>query len=529
MNLMTTGSLTPEEYALVKNHPEFTKTHLPEIWKKAMVPALLHNQRDSSGYPIRLQKNKLFTKHDVFGGATHALPGRVNDQSFMQDCNLEDPVFNANLAPHQSFVSSIPVINPPDNFGDSSYSFVTNHAVAVPGDAYPTNVCEDPQIPSGDIDLCKFLYPYGRTPMRTRTSEISELIEQACHGRYENFFFVGDLGFSDTRGVSNRPNVLTTDDRRLIIEAALRKEMADMGISLELQLGTDAWTGTPANDTAGGGGRYFWGMNNLIRNDWDTTGDFTGFLTASTGDQADCARLNSVVLDYGDNIVGDGTESIYQFVQSLELSVYNRSTYTRLNPVSWAFVMHPTMWDTLIQFWPCEFMADGCPTSSGADLVTNDGVQQSIRDEMRATQSLTVNGRTYPVLLDDYMVIEETAGAGSSFNYTSSIWMVPYTVRGDVPVLMMQHYDYTLTNPRFMERLAGIPEIEGLNLSAAWTDGGRYLMTLQQTNFCFQLHILTRPRMVFLAPHLAGRIDNVVVNYAVQYDLPAGMPNSTLL
>lgn len=530
--------LTPAEYDLVSKYPTFVQQQMPELYKKAMIPVTFKNFKDGSGYPVDPHQAAshygfsgvgTMQKHDIFGAGTHDVPPRVVDRAFMQDCQLEDPVINSVLVPHQSFFSSIPVMQPPDNYGDTKFSFVTQHTVADPADNYPDEPCDEPGKPDGTVELCKFLFPYGHTPLSTRTAQIHELITQACSGRYDDFFFVGELGYSNTRGTSDTPPFkLTVNDRDFIIEAAMRRELAEMGLSMELRWGTEVWTGDPANNTVGGGGKFFWGMENFIRTDWDVTGDFAGFLESSTGAQADCSTLNSVVANYN-NTMGDGTLSTYRTFQSVEQSLFSRSMYYRLDPVQWAIVMHPTVWDTLIQIWPCEYMADSCPPTSGAQLVTNDELQQQLRNTMRQTQRMTINGREYPVILDDYMTVTEAAGAGGTFDYTSSAFFIPYTVRNGQSVLHMQHYDFTLSSDPFSRRMGDLPLLEGLNLSAVWTDGGRYLLTLLQRAYCLEIETLAKLRMVFLAPHLAGRIDNITANYTVRYDLPQGLPNSNLL
>ena len=136
---------------------------------------------------------------------------------------------------------------------------------------------------------------------------------------------------------------------------------------------------------------------------------------------------------------------------------------------------------------------------------------------MRQSMTIDVNGRTYPVVVDDGIfehnnVNNANCAAGE---YASTIYFLPLTITGNFPVLYRQYKDYA----------AGTPNLRPLKGNFIfWTDGGAYSWTLNQTRWCYDLSSKTEQRVILRTPQLAGRID--AVKYAPLQHLRDSDPDS---
>ena len=89
-------------------------------------------------------------------------------------------------------------------------------------------------------------------------------------------------------------------------------------------------------------------------------------------------------------------------------------------------------------------------------------------------------------------------------SYTGDIFFIPFRAGGR-EVLYWEHIDYSAID----QELAPIPGSQTDVLG--WTDGGRYHHVISAERWCFEVQTKMEVRLVFLAPFLAGRIQNVCV------------------
>jgi len=124
-----------------------------------------------------------------------------------------------------------------------------------------------------------------------------------------------------------------------------------------------------------------------------------------------------------------------------------------------------------------------------------------MRDSMRTGQYLMIDGQRVDVILDD--AIAETEPVAGVFS--STIYFVPLTVLGNVPVTYLEHFNYDA--PGAAMDAARVFAPDGSYYSS---DSGRFLWHRKPpTNFCVQFLAKTEPRLLLLTPHLAGRLTNV--------------------
>lgn len=441
-------------------------------------------------------------KHTV--GGTNQMQRFYAEGGIFTACDLERPVINAVLNPKSTMLNILPVRT--RLVEQRRYSYVTqlNEADAGPG----TTVCADcPSV--NDIATCESTWRVGRLCYQTRTGEIDALIRRANIGVRDDLFFLGDM-----RGIRNTAidGTRLAQDENLIQQGAVRFQFFLLGRALERTLANWVWVGDP-NDaqqntnpgaqTDNDAWKSFYGLDLLIANDYGVPAQ-KPFVSGTN-----CAALNSIVFDFstvpgaqpGDN--GKiGSAPIYPVLQEMEQVLHDRAMEFGLDPVFWVLSMHPRQFTEFVKYIPCEMVTDGC---TGTDLTTdtsgtNPMWQMAERQRLVNSRTIDLNGRTLDIFLDYFQPI--TPGPGPN-EITGSFYFVPLTVAGGTEVLWMEHYDYTA----FTTALDPIPRDHPMR---GWTDGGIFHSVVNWDYRCFMVNTKIEPTLIFLAPHLAARIDNVI-------------------
>lgn len=408
------------------------------------------------------------------------------------DCTLQRPVVNAVLTPQGGLASRIPVI--PTNFKQVTFGFVTQ---IDDGETTPQDEPCDPSPQVGDVSACKASFSLGRIEYGTKTAELDELIALANSGVHTDLYFVGD--------VRGKPAIPTSDqlnDPNLVTQSAVRRQLMLWGRRMQKGLHYRFWNGDPtavSQNGTNGGWKSFWGLNFMIADDYDDD-EAKPWVTGTN-----CGALNSDVKDFslasGGGVVG--TDNLYQYLQELADTLEQRAFYMGLEMTA-VIVMHPILWAQVIKALPCDMIADGC-SSDAAVINLNDGgrgmFNMDTRKEMARTKTLELNGKLYDVVLDDGAALT----AVSSTQYKGSIYFVPLTV-GSEEVLYWTHMNYTKIESMLQPIPGSQSDMRG------WTDGGRFHFIISRIKRCFNIDGKIEPALIFRAPHLAGRVDNVTVN-----------------
>lgn len=411
---------------------------------------------------------------------------------------LERPVMNLTLNPMRSLANQIPVVR--KNTQQSTYAFITDIAGAT-GDL-PVAPCDNAQV-VGDLSACEMVMSKGRISIRSQTIELDAIIEKLCRGIQTDLFFVGDV-----RGASGPVPNGNLQNSDIVAMGATRRQISLIGRSMQLEVLKQFWSGDPANvalNTAGGGAKQFWGLSFLVADDYDTKTFVSG---------TNCVRLNSDIKDFASNCIGAAAADgfgLFGYMQALEDTIFNRAALQGYPNVEWVWVFHPILWSQFIKFVPCEMLSDGCgtpllgggtaPANVGqTQVVINDMGAIALRQEMQNTMSLTINGRTNRVVLDDTLPL--VTDAGPPVEYEGDIYFIPLNVEG-VPVLFWEAKDYRA----LVQELAPIPG--GLASLHGWIDGGIKLLTAEHKNWCIEVEAKIELSLLLIAPQLAGRITNV--------------------
>jgi hypothetical protein len=422
------------------------------------------------------------------------------EDAFFQDCTLNAAFMNLLIQPRNTIVNMIPVR--PNNFLEQKFGFLTFMEVTDVGvEDAGTTACDPCLMVDGDEDFCTISFPYGRYCRRTKTLETNELIRRFCARQYDDFYFEGDV-----RGVPafNPPFWNAQVDRQYISQSAVRRQLWRIGRSFQLWMMKTVWTGDPANNV---GDQYkeFYGLLRLITDDYDTND-----LPITAKDmRTRCSALNSDIKDFEGDCVGGGGKSLFEYLEELEFTLYTRAMNTGNLPVQWGIFMPSMHWNEITKHLPCEMATAGCGLPANAAGVDrsialnqgNDLFLLSMREQMRNSMSITLNGRTYPVYLEDALPYTFDS---AEMSYTGDIFFIPFRAGGR-EVLYWEHIDYSAID----QELAPIPGSQTDVLG--WTDGGRYHHVISAERWCFEVQTKMEVRLVFLAPFLAGRIQNVCV------------------
>ena len=392
---------------------------------------------------------------------------------------LDDTVINAGISP-RGISDMIPAFG--TEVTNPVYAFITGFESD--GAAEVDGVCDD--APGGVIEVAHTTAAFGRIARGSKEMEVNELM-QVLNGKLSTDMRVMGSVLGDGHALLTQQAAASPT----FIQSVLQTQMVIIGILFQRWLAPTIFSGTPANNSVGGGYKEFPGLDMLIS---------TGKIDAFTGIAA--PALDSDVKDFAYNAVDGNTPDILQYISMMHYYLMHVAERTGLAPVDHVIVMRPQLFFELTAVWPCKYLTNRCANSAGTNVaVINDQTNTNFRDQMRTGSFLWVNGVQVPVVTDDG-IFEDNAATSAELTpgqFASDIYFVPIRARS-MPVTYWEYLDYS----RAMAETAGM---QGRQWWA--TDGGRYLWTMQQLNYCFKIQGKLEPRVVLRTPHLAGRITNV--------------------
>lgn len=350
----------------------------------------------------------------------------------------------------------------------------------------PATPCAD--APTGYMKGAMLTAQFGRSQRDTNTIEWDKVMLQKNAGVLTDLTMRGRvLGLTDF-------NVAEAEESELL-SVVTAMEMVTAGVNLERKLTRQLWQGTPANNNAGGGNKEFPGLDLQIA---------TGQRDAVSNTLA--PALDSMVLDFGLDVIGGAGRSIVEYMTMAEYTVRYNAEKMGLDPATWEIAMRPEMWYALTEVWPCNYntyrcRADG--SASGSPVVINDDANVRMRDEMRRSQMIEINGSSYRVNTD--VGIRELTNISTpgipAGQFASSIYFIPMTIVGGMPVTYLEHVDYSKGS-----RDIGLMSRGPVSF---WTDQGMYSWSAEFIKWCYKLSVKVEPRVILRTPFLAARIDRV--------------------
>lgn len=393
---------------------------------------------------------------------------------------LENEVISTHITP-MGIGAALPAF--PSNVDDPRYAFITGWHDS--SGSQPVNPCED--APKTFMKGGNLTAKFGRVSFMTNTIEVDKILHRS-RGASSDLMLMGAMIGADTLANGAFP----TNPLNSVVAA----EMVGVGVQFERALATLAWTGTPANDTAGGGYMEFPGLDFQI---------VTGHVDADTGVAMPAA--DSLVMNFAYNYIDGVTLDIVEYLSAMEYHLFHIAQRTRVSPVKWALVMRPELWQHLTMVWPCRYNTNRCSNMDGTNVVVmNDDVNVRMRDAMRNGMYIDINGRRYSVIEDDGIyeqtnINDQNVPAGS---YASTMYFVPMRIRNTMPVSYWEFIDYR----QIRSELA--PMGQGRSYMGFWTDSGRFLWTADYVKWCLDMQAKIEPRVVLRTPHLAAKLQNIM-------------------
>jgi len=387
---------------------------------------------------------------------------------------LERDVVSAHVRP-SGIDEVLPIL--PTVFTSPLFGALTGFTAA--GDTQPAYACADAE--AAYVKGCNLTAKFGLFRIDSQTIDMDDVMLRLHRGDFTDLNLHGQV-----LGLTNlNPSDTNQSDILNLVSAS---EMVTMGVNTERHLNKQLWQGSVALN-------QFPGLDSQIA---------TGQVDAETG-QA-CPALDSDVKDFAYDEIGGNGRSIVEYLGMLEFYLNHNARTMGLDPVQWVVVMRPELWFELSAIWPCAYNTNRCANSvvGGQSRVFIDGRENvAERDRMRTSKTIDINGNTYRVITDTGIFENNNVNNANLLpgEYASSIYFVPLTITGGMPVTYREYLDY-----RQAQRDLAFTNGQ---LNAWWTDNGMFAWALTQEKWCYKFHLKTQQRVVLRTPHLAGRIDNV--------------------
>lgn len=355
-------------------------------------------------------------------------------------------------------------------------------------------VCDDP-LEAGEIKNCFQGALFGRVERKTDTLELNALGRQTNRGEFFDLRLVNDpLLEGELLSMPNVPQSLA----QVLNNEVLARWMA-LGVAFERKLGPLVYTGSPSNNTGGGGYKEYHGLETLVG---------TGKIDVISGTA--CAALDSDVRNFAYARVDTNPVRLYNMLVSMFRNLQDIASRTGLDPVTWAIVMRRNLFDEIVDFWPLVYatfrFGNDAVTSTTITSLNIDAQRARMdAEDMRTGQYLVIDGQRVRVVIDDFLPEDSNTNNANvtSGCFASDIYILPLTVRGGIVSTFMEYFDFSAPGAAMSQ--AQIGRLAG----EYWTDGGRFLWTTQRTLWCVAWVAKIEPRLRLLTPHLAGRIQNV--------------------
>lgn len=420
-------------------------------------------------------------------GGTFSFPG------------MDQQVFNAMMLPHTGLQAILPFRL--TNVTDPVYSIVTG-VTATSGED-PTNECDDPPF-AGATKLCMHTAPLGRISLKTRTYNIEHAGEITNRGEFMDLSLVGNP--LTNAAVPSMPTPVTAADA-LRNEAS--KALFELAAGWATRYAPMLYTGSPLNNTAGGGYKEYHGFQRLIN---------TGYQDLEKG--VACPAADSLVVPFGNQLITSATADIVGKIQRTSYMLQVIASRTGMGEVRWVLSVPYSLFYDLSEVWAYYYWTRVLPQlsfSNSFQLSLNAGDATTLRDQMRGDmgartgQFLPINGTPVQVVLDDSIPTTEIAPGV----FSGDIYLIPLTVRaGQGIVTFMEMFNWA--SPNGPMEMASILAPGGHYYTS---DAGAYMWhRLPPHNLCVESAVWSRPRLVVRTPYLAGRITGVAWSPQISHE-----------
>lgn len=429
------------------------------------------------------QKMRLGFKHDASGVPTTT--GYMHGPGGLLSYPGVDPdVFSTIVGP-VGLLSSLPT--KPSIYTNPTYETITG----VTADGVRAGTAIEPEAPCDDAPQagqrkgCITWAPFGLIKRGTRELEINRMGQANDRADPMDLQLVGNPLGDNLFGSVNGGFNFT--QQSLVNELTARFQ--DRAMAMHLKLAEMLWTGTPANNNAGGGYKEFVGLERLVT---------TGYVDAQTNQS--CPSLDSDVKDFNHLDVADNGDGLVNALTYMLRYVRSLATKSGVLPVRWVFALREELFYEVTKVWPCAYFLGGCTVidANGQRVNVSATDQIDLRDQMRQGRFLLIDGMKIDVVFDDAIPYDDgNDGVTPRGCFESDIYLLPMSVAGR-STLFLEYFQYN--NPS-INSVLGLPVLARVD--------GAFLETPRQTNQCVVFDVKIEPRLVLRTPWLAGRLTNV--------------------
>lgn len=355
----------------------------------------------------------------------------------------------------------------------------------------PTTECGD--CISGESEACIQHFPTAKVCRETKAMTMQKAIERLNRGDIDLTLLNDQLG-------SNSPwhpgDSFTTQGEIMQVATAwaLLFELPPLFMHA---LSPMVYTGNPTNNN-GNAYREFRGLQLLVN---------TGFVDAFAN--VTCPALDSDLKSFGYNNIKTTTNpSFHEVLEMAHYYVRNNARGQRLDPVRWAVVMRPQLWQVYSSLLPYQsilatMMSATVPTEYEIVIDGKSLVQE--RDAIRQGLMVNLNGENVRVVVDDGIPESNNANDANCQpgEYASDVYLLPLSYLGNRRAMWIEYKDY-----RFMSgEIAATNDLVGGFYQPS--PDGRFSYSLVRDGRCFKIQAETEPRIILRTPQLAARIQNV--------------------
>lgn len=336
--------------------------------------------------------------------------------------------------------------------------------------------------PTVTLNACAQFYCFGRFCRQTKELQFD------CIGVKSSDTVPAKALFGNVTDAMG--NIVIRQGEQITDEFMLQSKLA--GYHLALKNNTMIWNGNPSNSS----GAYieYKGFQLLVN-----TGKFDQYT------ELDCDGIDAFMMDFqNNNPVSNGTYAITQWFRRMVNQFIHRAMGAGFNwETSTMFiVMTSNMWDCVSQVYACAGV-DLCSISGNVRMNVSADQARERLEMFEDRMALPINGRWYPVITDN--MIPETTGQANGI--CSDIYFITTEISGET-VTFGQYQDFNLTYGNVQNELRNLYNSDDI----AIVDNGRFALVRDNSRGCFDIQIVTKPRVVMRMPWLSGRIQNVCCN-----------------
>jgi len=387
-------------------------------------------------------------------------------------------IANAMIMP-RGLAGTIPVRKSIDT--NSIYGVLTG--LTASSGSEPTAACADwPTV--GQFKLCHQTFPFGRQGRQSQVLQLDRVGEIVNRGEFRDNTLWGAPATTpnSTPAPINWGQVLQTE---------VEKKMGELYGGYFRDYVRYTYTGNPQTTAGSAGWQQYRGLQLQVA---------TGKRDAITG--ALCPAADSVVYDYNGTNVQTSGDTVYAHLANIVTNLERLREQLGFD-VEWGLTMRYGAFWAMTQIWPCIYATSACNSGAVASVVRSSSLleQTELRDRMRNGRYLLIEGKEYPVIIDD--AIAETAAAGGTVGtYQSDVWFLPLKANGQ-PSLFWEYFDMNA------EAVSAAGTMAPQGYFSTLSDGRFLLVRLSPTHTCVQVEIIERPRLILALPFLAARFQNL--------------------